>query len=474
MTISLGDYFGIDPSAFEGTGALDPILGVDTRLFIDPSLLRHTTVPELQESYAKLSEHFADVIRIVRHIHTEDDAFWRNADRMLTFPEVQGLCIGYSSKGIAGKGTGPLKRRRLLSTITQLVQAGCEDSAVFELVGAFEEGIGPDLISDMIAKIIMPDLIAFTQRVCSDVGLPMKSLTYAKRTSPEDLPFNPHTQTPVILVPREILRDLPVAQTFADIFWISAHNEALRNEFNKIVVGSLRSLTPSERKSRVREAFVKHPDVLAQVIAAYESAGAKFYDFNDDPAGETVWYRVSKTLSNNHKLSLSLPKKPTIDDVFNVTTAICEHFKRLVEDNQLCQLLYDKNGYRKHESAAQLLFFGIASAYCEANDLDLSPESDGGRGPVDFKVSAGFAGKVLVEVKLTSNQQLLHGFQKQLPIYQEAERACRGIYLVIDNGGATEARWKIFSDTVAAAGPSAPTVIVIDGVDRPSASKAEF
>lgn len=474
MAISLGDYYRIDPAGFDQTGALDPILGVDTRLFVDPSLLRHTSIPELKESYAKLTEHFANVLRIVRHIRAEDDAFWRRADKMLTFPEVQGLCIGYSSKGVAGKGTGALKRRRLLSTITQLAQAGSEDTAIFELVGAFEEGIGPDLISDMIAKIILTDLVAFTQRVCSDLGIPMESQSYAKHMPPEDLPFNPNTKAQIILVPKEILRDLPVAETFADIFWISEHNEALRNEFNKIIVGSLRSLTPAERKLRLRESFIKHPEVLAQVIAAYENAGARFYDFRDDPAGETIWYRASKSMAESHKLPLSLPQKPNIDDVFAVVKAICEHFKSLVEDNQLCHLLYDKDGYRKHESAAQLIFFGIASAYCEANDLDLSPESDGGRGPVDFKVSAGFNGKVLVEIKLTSNQQLLHGFQKQLPIYQQAERSMRGIYLVINNGGASEARWNTFSEAVLAAGASAPSVMVVDGIIRTSASKADF
>ncbi|MBV5349814.1 hypothetical protein JZU71_01240, partial [bacterium] len=69
--------------------------------------------------------------------------------------------------------------------------------------------------------------------------------------------------------------------------------------------------------------------------------------------------------------------------------------------------------------------FGIASSYCIANDLDISPESDAGRGPVDFKFSNGSKGKVLVEIKLTSNNQLQHGFESQLPIYMKAEGAIR-------------------------------------------------
>ena len=38
-------------------------------------------------------------------------------------------------------------------------------------------------------------------------------------------------------------------------------------------------------------------------------------------------------------------------------------------------------------SIAQLAFFGLRHAYCEANDLDISPEPDAGVGPMDFKIS---------------------------------------------------------------------------------------
>lgn len=472
MVQSFGDYYKIEPSKFEKTGALDPILGVDTRLFIDPSLLKRTSVPELKESYGKLSIHFTKVLKIVKHISAEGDIFWIKADKLLQFPEVQGLCIGYSSTGVSGKGTGPIKRKRLLNTITQLVKAGSEDAAIFELVGAFEGGIGPDLISDMIAKIIMADLITFTQNTCTVLGIPMEPLSYSRFLPAENLPIDPNTKNPIILIPKEILRDLPVAETFADIFWITEHNEALRDELNKILIGSIHSLTPAERKERVKESFIAYPSVLEQVIKAYEAANPGFYDFKEDKSGETIWYRASKQLPSQSELKLILPNKPTVNDVYLVVKKICLHFKHLLEDNQLCKLLYDKNNRRKHESAAQLLFFGVASAYCEANDLDLSPESDGGRGPVDFKISAGFQSKVLVEIKLTSNLQLVHGFEKQLPIYQAAECAQKGIYLVIYNDGITEGRWDAFSEKVKNAGIHAPEVIIAHGIPKPSASKA--
>ena len=175
MSQSFADYYGIDEAIFEATGALDPILDVDTRLFIDPALLRTTEIPEFVDSYAEVTGYFADVVKVIKRIERPNDRMWREADSRLTFPEIGGLSIGYASKGTSGSGMGPKLRAQLLETARQVVSAGVEDPAMFELVGIFEDGIGADRISDMIAKIISKDLIRFTQRVCSDCGIPMEA-----------------------------------------------------------------------------------------------------------------------------------------------------------------------------------------------------------------------------------------------------------------------------------------------------------
>lgn len=473
MVISLGDYHKIDPAQFEKSGALDPILGIDTRLFIDPGLLKHTDVPELKGTHEDLIKYFEQAIKVIASIKTPKDRLWREADKMLQFPEVKGLCIGYSSNGTSGRGMGEKKRSQILESLQEIIQAGSTDPEIFELVGAFEEGIGPDLISDMTAKIIMKSLISFTQRVCSDLGIPLTETHYAKKEPPEDLPINPLNGEPIILIPKQILKDLPVAESFADIYWITSHNEDVRQRINSLITGSLRSLNTTEKKDLLKQSFIENPDVLREVIKAYRAAEPKFYDFDGDPTGEVIWYRVSKQIPSQSELSLSLPQNPTLDDVYQVVEKICQHFKMLLEDNQLCKLLYNQDKSRKHESAAQLLFYGIASAYCQANNLDLSPESDCGRGPVDFKVSSGFNGKVLVEIKLTSNSQLKHGFTKQLPIYQRAEQAAKGIYFVIINDNISTGRLDSFDQLIKAAGDNAPKVIIADGIPRDSASKAD-
>lgn len=471
MVQSFADFHSIDPSVFADTGALDPILGIDTKLFIDPSLLREATTPEIAESFQVVENYFEDVLTVVANIGEIGDRFWRRADQLLTFPEVDGLCIGYS-KGTRGSGMGKDTRTKLLETVIQIVRAGTQDPKIFELIGAFEEGIGPDRISDMIAKIILSDLVSFTQRVCSDLGIPMVEHRMAKGMQQEDLPSNPITGKPLILVPKEVLRNLPIAESYADIGWIAAQNQDLRDRFNEIIGGRWSDLTLKRQKEIMKNSFIERPDILKMVIDAYRTADRLVYDFDNDPAGEVIWYRASKAVAQEVPLQLELSAEPTQDEVETVVLRICEHFRSLIEDNQLCKLLYDGEGKKKHESAAQLLFFGVASAYCEANNLDLSPESDAGRGPVDFKASRGYREKVVVEIKLTTNPNLVSGFLNQLPIYQRAEGAPKGVYLVVHNGG-SEARLDALLKESASAGGVAPRVLVVDGVPRVSASKAK-
>jgi hypothetical protein len=91
---------------------------------------------------------------------------------------------------------------------------------------------------------------------------------------------------------------------------------------------------------------------------------------------------------------------------------------------------------------------------------------------VDFKIVSNSA-RALVEVKLTSNSNLVRGYTDQLPAYGEAERTEKLVYLVVDNGG-PPSRLKALREVVAdrsRKGQPAPHLIVIDGTKQASASK---
>ena len=85
----------IESSDLTDHDAFDPVLDLDTRLFIDPHLLKHTEIPELKDSYENLQKHFVAIGKLLVACEIQGDVFWRKADALMNWPEVKGLCIGY-------------------------------------------------------------------------------------------------------------------------------------------------------------------------------------------------------------------------------------------------------------------------------------------------------------------------------------------------------------------------------------------
>lgn len=94
MLGSISKYIGVDSKIFAKTGAFDAILDVDSKLFIDPHLLKSTQAPELSESYGKFCKRFEHILKLLANSQHINDFLWTEAERKFTFSEVQGLCIG--------------------------------------------------------------------------------------------------------------------------------------------------------------------------------------------------------------------------------------------------------------------------------------------------------------------------------------------------------------------------------------------
>lgn len=157
-----------------------------------------------------------------------------------------------------------------------------------------------------------------------------------------------------------------------------------------------------------------------------------------------------------------------------VVIAICNKFRKHMEDNALCRLLYHK-GKLQHERVAQDLFFMIADMYCELQNFALSREPNAGAGAVDFKISKGYSDVVTVEIKYSSNPNLISGYTKQLTAYNKAERTSRSVYLVLrtdDSISKLNKLGKVCEDYLATI-PKIfpPRIFVIDARIKPSASK---
>lgn len=117
---------------------------------------------------------------------------------------------------------------------------------------------------------------------------------------------------------------------------------------------------------------------------------------------------------------------------YEATMEILHSWKNFVENQRGWAFLQAVQS-DKREKAAQHLLLCHAIPYSRQYDLDISPETDAGRGSADVKVSRG-RDKTLVEIKLSSNPQYIHGYQTQLQEYSLAEETDKLIYVFIDVG----------------------------------------
>lgn len=460
LAISFCDKYGINKNELKKVGALDIILDFDTRYFIDPALLRHSTSLEFLDASHKVEKYFEGIVALVRISKNENDMYWRKADSLLRFKEIKGTCLGYSNTGTSGNAIGKELRKSVLRTIKDLLKNGVVEPIIFELLGVFQENVGCDRISDLVTFIIYDEIVVYTKRVIRDLK--------CSNTNEDGMIINPYNGEEILLLPMEILSSLPVASEYDDIDYICLENERVRNEINAYFdLGGRKKL----KKEEVNTLMINNLSFRNQLVNAYKDIVPEMYNFNEDSVGQIIWYSASRQAVSDYPLELHEPTNE--EELEKLVIKICNHFKQLVEKNGLWKLLYDDKNNLKHENAAQLLLFGIADAYCTANGIDISREVNNGQGPVDFKFSEGAQNKILVEVKLTSNQQLIHGISKQLPIYMEQENTRKAIYLIIENGHFK--RYESFQNYYNKLDTSTKEkipYIYVDGTVRESASKA--
>jgi hypothetical protein len=472
MPKRISEIFGVSEDELKKEGVFNGFIDLDSKFYFDPHLLQATKIPEFENSYVHFKDHFAKIVHLLETTQSSGDVFFRAAYKKLIFPELPFVSLGYSTEGNPGSGIGEGIALELTNTAWEIIKAGISDPVVFELVGLIEENIGADRVSDMVIHIILLDLLIYSERVAKNLNL---NTCKAKARNREFLlPAIPDSNRPTVFIPFEILNDLPVANGWDDIDRVCAHNEDLRNRVNEIIGDSWKDTKGKKRritKRDLRYLLLHNPEVLRELIEQYKSNPAEKYDFDKDSSGQLIWHDIAEEYASLYPLLLEVDKV-TPENILQIVLKICNHFKVLVESNGLAVHFWDDSARLRNERFAQLLFFGIADAYCKVHNLDLNREPNAGRGPVDFKISSGYKARVNVEVKYTSNN-IRSGYEKQLPIYNAAERTDYSIFLIIrttDSIKALEELIKFRQDEVAT-GRRMPEIFVVDGRIFPSASK---
>jgi hypothetical protein len=251
-----------------------PRLGMDLPLGIDPFLMFKSRDETLQQLHSILLDTFNHGVQLVHQGKLED------ARKLLDFPEVQDIGLGYTRKGKRGVGVGNYLTELIIETLLgspALCERGVKHIEEMQLVSV---GIGPDRISDISANILKKYLIEYTQKQCNIWSIPLSSgVPVAHILDPDtrqwydgyfDLPTSSYDNTPIILVPRRLVRTLP---------WIN-YDDFLRMEFTSYLrakkvrnqLKSLRSQTTSKSKQEIVAVVRSEVERIDRYIAAKEAS----------------------------------------------------------------------------------------------------------------------------------------------------------------------------------------------------------
>ena len=300
-------HFNIDPEQLEKLGALDPVLNVDTKLFIDPLLLSHSSHEEIRVgAHNRFVSFFEMMVKLLQASKNEGDVPWRNA-------------LGYGAATTHGSAWGPALRTQVLSTAKEIVDLGVADPDLFQALALFEDGIGPDRISDMTTKVIIKDLLDFNRRILSELAISLDN--FCVEGEIVRLPVNPleKKHAPVILVPKDILRDLPIATDWDSVCDAVAKNSALRNSLNN-TIGRIWEVKSKRSKHKIRSEALDSKEAFQAILDAVKAVNPTPYDFGKDIEGVSKWLGVLRRVAEENPLTLHIKKSPSIDEVFSLVS----------------------------------------------------------------------------------------------------------------------------------------------------------
>ncbi len=355
------------------------------------------------------------------------------------FPEPPEFCLGVSKDSVLGRGSAKKLKEGMLQGAAVAIKNGIENLKHFEEIALFGEQIGADRIGDITCNILKSDFITYTQQICSEFDVPMKTFPVVNANWDPDkmrwlpgkieLPINPHATAQagrpigVLLTPNSFLRTMPTVDV--DDFWsfaTSAENEQLRADLN-FEIGQVLD------KRKLIQLAKRKPDLLRKYIEHLEQSPKPAYDVRNDPKYVVKKYDDAKRIADSFDGGASPNDKTTLAAFVE---RLVLNYKECVESAKGWTLLWTDQKNRP-EPDAQVLFWNSARMACGDRNVDLTPEAETGRGPVDFKVSTGSAPskKVLIEIKYAKSSSFWMNEENQLITYQRAQGCDVGYFVVV-------------------------------------------
>lgn len=420
----------------------DPVLEQDSPLYIDPYLVFADDSEFWAGSYDEVVEFFEIAAELVlASAGARNTPAWRKALHLLSFPEPAEFALGVALGSPRGAGTGPEFARRIGEVIATVGTSRVHRLAGIGGFALFCDGIGVDRISDIVSNILKKRFINYTVSVLERHQIPTTTVRVRHasldreraRWRDDDVALfpNPATAGGVLLVPKRFLKDIPRVEP--DEFWDSvslSEGAMLRDDLN---FDLSESLTKSEKVQCARRLARARPEVALQYAEAVAPFVDDPYDVDRDPRGLVGWYEggaEALSLVSPDSRSSTAPSKP--DGFTDWILELAKDFKFVIENTDAWRLLWnDGNTRHRPEKIAQAVAGVMWRTQCKLANVDLSKETNVGRGPVDFKFSQGWTRRALLEMKYIESSHFSSGAEKQLPQYLRSEEIVFGVYLAV-------------------------------------------
>lgn len=260
----LSDYLKLD-TQLDDRDIFDPIMETDSNFFINIQRLKKAETPEFQNSYFRINDLFRKIIKLLDKASEKNgaDIFYKQALQLFDFSEVNGIGLGFAEEK-TGSGFGKQLSKKVIDTAYDIVKAGITDPEFFELLPLFQDNVGPDRLSDMIATIILPDIRQYTERIMSELEIDPEH--YPEYEFSEGYLINPYKKYQILLLPIEILHKLPVAESWEDIESVVSENETIRALMNHEVAEEWKKYSASTKKYYIRENIFKDTEAFKTVL----------------------------------------------------------------------------------------------------------------------------------------------------------------------------------------------------------------
>jgi hypothetical protein len=420
----------------------DPVLEQDSPLYIDPYLIFQDDDPQWSGAYDQIVQFFETATELVLAAGgAPDTPAWRKASRFLRFPEPHEFALGVALGSPRGSGTGEKFAKRMAEVLALVGTSGIDRLASISGFALFCKGIGVDRISDIVGNILKDRFIEYTHRVLEgrQVQVELVPVEHASwdagrarwNNSKVALLPNPATKGGVLLTPRRFLRDIPVLEPEDFWDWASlSESQSLRDDLN---FDLSESLTASQKVARARIVARARPDIALTFLDRVSDQTMVAYDSRQDPRGLVGWYEGGVEALNlvpESSRSSQAPSGP--DDFASWILELAKDFQFVIENTDAWRLLWnDRRTEHRPEKIAQALAGVMWRSRCKSANVDLSKETNIGRGPVDFKFSQGWERRGLLEMKYVESSHFTQGAERQLPQYLRSEEVSFGVYLAV-------------------------------------------